>query len=460
MILVAIAIGGIIYVPKYARLISLATGYGAKRLCSCALISEQKVEDIIKNELNFFPVYWGGYQVNYEDSTATGSFLGMFKREAIYRKGFGCTLVIGTTKEALLAKKFPQMLIEKDSIAYLEWPLGDRVEITIPSGIDSTELNNIVERAFIENGEPKRRVRSVIVAYNGQIIAERYADGFDKDSKLLGWSMSKSILNGIFGRMYRDSLFHWHDPAPVKPWQRDERSAITYDDLLRQSSGLQWQENYGVESHVTKMLFNSYDMAAFAAQSPLREKTRETFAYSSGSSLILSGLMKQKLGSDNYLQYPYRELFHKIGMFNTVIETDPSGTYVFSSYTYATARDWARFGQLYCNGGIWEGERILPKDWITYTNTTSKNAIRGEHGPHFWMNAGNPKNPNRTYGIWPSLPADMIYADGFEGQKIFIIPSKRIVVVILALTRGNLMNVEQFIADLVSCIDQSENNKG
>ena len=304
LLVIAVIILAFIYGPMFNRLVPLATGYGAKHLCSCSMISGRKPVDIIKNELDFFPVSLGKYSINYEDSTTTGCFFGFFKREAVYRKGFGCTLISGTTKEQLKKEVFPKIDVKNDSLNLLKWPLGEKVTIEIPNNIDQSELNKVIDKAFVEEGDPKRNMRSLLVVYNDRIIAERYAEGFDKDTKQLGWSMAKSILNGVMGRMHQDSLFHWDNRAPVKKWANDDRSSITIDDLLRQSSGLRWWENYSGESDVTNMLFNSYDMADFVTNSQSREKPGKSFVYSSGNSVLLSGIVKELLGNVAYLKFP------------------------------------------------------------------------------------------------------------------------------------------------------------
>ena len=134
-------------------------------------------------------------------------------------------------------------------------------------------------------------------------------------------------------------------------------------------------------------------------------------------------------------------------MFNTTIEPDAGGTFVGSSYSFATARDWARFGLLYLNKGSFNGEQILPEDWVEYTVTPAPAAEMGEYGAQFWLNAGAPDN--KSHRIYPDVPTDLFWADGYEGQNVFILPSKKLVVVKLILSKGDYLYDNLFLSELI-----------
>ena len=138
-------------------------------------------------------------------------------------------------------------------------------------------------------------------------------------------------------------------------------------------------------------------------------------------------------------------------MLSLVMEPDPSGTFVGSSYMFATPRDWARFGLLYINDGVWEGERILPEGWVEYSSTPTPKSPRGMYGAQFWLNAGSPGNPDDR--SFPDVPADAYYANGFDGQIVFIIPSKDLVVVRLGLTQGSNFSFNEFVGDVVRAVE-------
>jgi CubicO group peptidase (beta-lactamase class C family) len=280
-----------------------------------------------------------------------------------------------------------------------------------------------VDFAFEEPipGERNRRTRAVVVVYDGMLIAEGYAeeDGFHQDTRQVGWSMTKSVTNALVGILVGQGELNLYEPAPVPEWSSpgDPRSAITLDDLLRMTSGL----NFFEEVEVLLMIYGSDDSGGYAANKRMLADSGTRWAYSSGTSNIIARAMKAEFDRlEDYFAFPRRALFDRLGMRSAIIEPDGSGTLVGSSYMWATPRDWARFGLLYLNDGIWEGERILPEGWIEYT-TTPTAPSDGKYGAHFWVNAANSPYPN--------LPADLYECRGWLGQKVTIIPSKKLVVV-------------------------------
>jgi CubicO group peptidase (beta-lactamase class C family) len=185
-----------------------------------------------------------------------------------------------------------------------------------------------------------------------------------------------------------------------------------------------------------RMLYTSSDFAAYAAHKPLVNQPGSHWHYSSGTANIVAGIVRRSVEKNTrrYYGFFYRELFHRIGMFSVVIELDPSGTFVGSSYVWATARDWARFGLLYLQDGVWEGRWILPHGWVAYTVTPAPAAPRGEYGALFWLNAGPADDPSRR--LWPRAPWDTFAAQGFRDQKLFIIPSRELILVRFGATSG------------------------
>ncbi|MDH4057256.1 MAG: beta-lactamase family protein [Cyclobacteriaceae bacterium] len=427
----------------------IITGYGAKNLCSCVLLAGRSTDDVIKNELGSFMLSLGSYELNVEDSSATATVFGLAKRKAIYRKGFGCTLVNEITEGELRAQlwRIPSKpTANQDTIP---WPSGNKLPDSINLyGYDLDLLNKTVTSAFEEPGEEKnRRTRAILIVHDGQIIAEKYADGFDVNTRLTGWSMAKSLTNALIGILVKEGKLGLNDPAPIEEWKSDERNSITINNLMQASSGLKWNEFYGGPSDATNMLFRKKNAGAFASEVPLENPPGEIFYYSSGTTNILSLIIRQTLGDNKYHPFPYEMLFHKIGMNSMVMEPDPGGTFVGSSFAFAPARDWARFGLLYLNDGYWLGERILPEGWVDYTIAPAKGAKRGEYGAQFWLNAGDPNDViNKTY---PDVPSDLFWADGFEGQNVFVLPSKNLVVVKLSLSTGNYLDDNQFLKEII-----------
>jgi CubicO group peptidase (beta-lactamase class C family) len=451
-----ILVMGLLYVSWFAiNMFPVVSGYGAKNLCSCVFVQGRDEQEVINQELGTILGSLGTFAVDRSDSSASGRVLFLARKKAIYRKGLGCTLVNGLEEQELRAQKFtgkPDAIPVADSIA---WPDGDRVIETdsTPAGLNREKLNEVVADHFIEkNPEALIKTRAVIVVYDGQLVAEQYAPGFNAQTPQMGWSMAKSITNAMVGILVKQGKLNVDAPAPIEAWKYDDRSKITINDLLRASSGLEWTEIYSRPSDATEMLFRTKDNALYATSKKGKYAPNEKFYYSSGATLILQGIMRQTLGDEAYHQLPYEKLFNKIGMTSALLEVDPAGTFVGSSFDYATARDWARFGLLYQNDGVWNGERILPEGWVKYTTTPAPAAERGEYGAQWWLNAGAKDNPANK--VYPDLPNDTYWADGFEGQTVMIIPSKKLVVVRLGLSQEAEPDLNKFVADIISTISQ------
>jgi len=445
-----------------SQVLPVGTGYTAKYLCSSTFISKRNPETVFREDvapLNplFKPVDW---QVNRERKSVSADYFGLFAATAVFRDGCGCSLVIGTTEDNMRRQTFYEQAAEdappprRDD---LPWPEGSRGPVDPASlGIDPVKLQKALDAAFAEPeaGNP-RKTRAVIVVYDGRLAAERYAPGFDKDMPLLGWSMSKSVTNALVGMQVKNRQLDIKLPAPVAEWQQagDPRRAITLDQLLRMSDGLEFEESYLPPDDVTRMLYESYDFAAYAAGKPLVAEPDAKWNYSSGTANIIARIVRQTAEKNypHYYTFMRSSLFYKIGMYSAIMEPDPSGTFVGSSYTFATPRDWARFGLLYLQDGVWQGERILPPGWVKYSTTPTPQAPRGEYGALFWLNAGSPSDPENRR--WPAAPRDAFAALGFQEQKVIIIPSKKLVLVRFGATSDRkTWNSNEFIANVLAAL--------
>ena len=198
------------------------------------------------------------------------------------------------------------------------------------------------------------------------------------------------------------------------------------------------------------MLYKYADMGGFAASQNLEYEIGSTWYYSSGTTNILSRMIREKLGDKAYYEFAQQELFSKLGITTAIIEPDANGTYVGSSYMWASARDWARLGQLYLNNGIWYGDQILPKDWVAYTTTPTPHTDKGQYGAQWWLNAGEPGNENNR--LLPNVPTDMYMMDGYEGQRVFVVPSKKLVVVRLGQNKRGGFDYDEFVSGVINCI--------
>lgn len=431
------------------------SGFDAKQVCTCMFVSNRTKQSIDTGEMSGYPLSLARYEINMQDSSVTASVFGLAKRKAIYRKSIGCTLINDFTETQVHSQVFsiPEPPgVNRDTIPF---PYGDKTSGTIPSNIDVATLNAVIDAAFTEPvAGKKQRTRAVIVVYDGKLVAEKYAPGFTKDTKMYGWSMAKSVGAALIGTLVNQGKLNVKQPAPVPEWSdaNDPRHAITIENLLQQMSGLNFEENYSKASDATNMLYKKGDMAAFAAAHPLANKTGTAFNYSSGNSNILSRITRQTTGEKNYAAYPFTALFYKIGMYNTSLEPDASGTYVNSSYINATARDYARFGLLYYYDGVWNRERILPEGWVKQTVIPPVSNKLKNYGYQFWLNGANAKDQTKL--VFPDAPADMFYCDGYAYQGIFIIPSKKLVVVRLGLTLDNSFDENAFLKSIIDAIKQ------
>lgn len=418
----------------------LISGYGAKVMCSAVFVAGRDPADVSRQELGRLPFSLGRYDLSRDDSSVTASIWGLAKRKAIYRKGLGATLVNGVDESQLRRQVADSLLplsphINPDT---LSWPEGDKLQDTaLPASVDSSRLEAFLNRIFFQtDSKDSNGTRAVVVVYDGRIIGERYAAGIYHNTPLAGWSMTKGVTNALLGILVRQGKLDIRATAPVAGWQTDERRRITITDLMHMRSGLRWWEFYGLPDACTRMLFEEKDMGDFAAGSGLRHSPGEVFNYSSGTANILSGVIRKALSPGEYYRWPYEQLFYKIGMYHAVLEPDAGGTFVGSSYCYATAREWARFGLLYLYDGVWMGRRILPEGWVKFTRT-------GEgYGALWWLN---------NAGRWPHVPADCFVCEGYEGQYIWVIPSRRLVVVRLALQREKLP-VDEVLKDLLDAL--------
>jgi len=212
-----------------------------------------------------------------------------------------------------------------------------------------------------------------------------------------------------------------------------------------------WEDPF---SDVLQMLYGEADPARYAARLTLVTTPGEAWSYSSGTTNIISRIIRDAVGGSltDYLTFPRRALFDRIGMKSAVMEPSASGNLVGSSFMYATARDWARFGLLYLQDGVWAGERILPAGWVDYARTPTPGAPRGEYGAQWWLNAGAKDDPADRW--FPDVPRDAYFCQGFEGQFVTVIPSRKLVIVRLgASVPFEAWDNNAFVAGIVAAVN-------
>lgn len=445
--LVMLLIIGFYGYNTYQKL-DLISGFSAKSVSSCHFIDKRTLDYIEKNDNDINLIDLAKNEINDSEKYASASVYGLKTRKAIYREGLGSTLIVGDF-DASIPINIPKRTILKNNLPF---PYGNlEPRDTIFSNVDYQLLKSTVDNVFDKKGIIKQRSRAVLVVYKNKIIAEQYADGFNKNSMLLGWSMTKSLTATYFGILQKQQNLDIYKPAPLYDWQNDERKKITTNDLLHMNSGLAWDEDYGKISDVTKMLFLSPDMTQSQLEKKAVGKPNQTWNYSSGTTNLLTKIIRNSFKThQEYINFWYASLIDRIGMNSMIVEQDMMGNFVGSSYGWATARDWAKFGLLYLHKGNWNGDQVFDPSWEQYVRTPT-NTSQGKYGAHFWLNQDQ---------YFPDAPKEMYSCSGYQGQKILIFPNHDLVIV-----RFGLKEAEQgfdyngLIAGILKSIKHTKTQK-
>ena len=441
---VALGLAGVAWaLVRFWRLAAIGSAYKAKILCTAVFgaghdLDPRRAPEVSSDSywiLRFFRAH-----IDRDRRSVTVSLAGLRPRLAVYRNGLGSTLVESTHGSTASPAPLPPVAIAHShrwTVAATPWPLGKAVEL-----------------AFTEPSPKRlRRTRAVVVAQHGRLIAERYAPGFDRDSPFAGWSLSKSVMSALIGILIGEGRMSLQDAALWPEWRSpDPRASISIEDLLRMRSGLQFSEEYSdLSSDVIEMLFSTPDVVSYAVNRPLTDPPGTVWSYTSGTTNILSGILRRTVGDERYHAWPRHRLFDPIGMESAVMEVDAAGNFVSSSFMLATARDWARFGQLFLQDGIWVGRQLLPARWARFCVTPTPQSPEGKYGAHWWL-----KLQPDIGGTTPAaarIPPDAFFAVGHEGQTLTVIPSRGLVVVRLGLSIYiDAWNHAQFIAEIVDAV--------
>lgn len=457
----AIACAGLALGVARARDVpKVATGFIADTLCSETFVSgldpSRNLAETTDAMQGVGLLTWAmDFQIDRARKDVTVTLFGIGRSHAVYREGLGCTLEHGA------------------ALADVALPSDDKQPALLPEiagpGLvppQSEGLSAALDRAFTEPAQPPhRRTRAIVVMKAGRIIAERYADGIEPETQLLGFSMTKSVMSALTGILVRQGKLELDGPAPVAAWQNpdDPRHAITVDQLLRHTAGIalgsSLQASLGsVLEPVNAMKFAEDDMATYAESVPLATAPGTVWNYHDGNSLILAHLIRNAAGGkpEDALRFAHRELFAPLGMRHVTLQLDGAGTIEGSSKVLASARDWARFGQLYLNDGVAGGKRILPEGWVNYSATATPNAWVGI-GAGFWTNHGD--SFGAKFRVDHGWPRDAFFAKGTIGQYTIIIPSERLVIVRLGRS-PNVPPQADGVFDLVRDVVATTREKG
>ena len=411
---------GLVYA---ARVASILVAYKAKMLCSEVFVAGRDPQ-MVQRELevdDLAPLRYVSAAVDRPARRVTSSVVGIMRHDAVYRDGRGCVIRFGPEPAGGIAAHASERRSAETPRAHA------RV-------VESEAFRAVLDRAFNEPDPARpRRTRAVVIVRNGRIVAERYATGFTPETPVLGWSMTKTVMNALVATLVKEGRLALDRPVPVPEWQAgdDPRRAIMLDDLMRMSSGLRFNESPSNPlSDATVSLLGSPETAMYAVRKPLAATPGTLWQYSSGTTNIISRAVRAVINDDaRYAEFPRRALFDRLEMPHAVIETDASGTFVGSSFMYATAREWARLGTLYVQDGVWENQRILPEGWVAYTRSPAPADPEKRYGAHVWLQVAEGYRGDAV------LPADAFHAIGHAGQFVTMIPSAGVVIVRLGLTR-------------------------
>jgi CubicO group peptidase (beta-lactamase class C family) len=440
-----VVLAGLFFWKRPDQAIRVATASISDVMCSGVFVEgmtpERAFAESYADDKGLKPLRRGlHYAVDRANRRVTTDWHGHFVGRSTYYPSYGCALPSQTPVENTLRAA-------RD--------VSGTPEIQPLVAPDDPLLRDALARAFVEPPTGVRRhVHAIVVMHDGRIVAEQYAPGFDPDTPLLAYSVSKSVVNALVGVLVQQRKMDVHTPAPVRAWSdpADPRHALTVEQLMRMTSGLALTEDDSGFDPVSTMLFRQSDMAGYAAQAKLIRAPGTGWEYSSGNTLIVCGILRDMIGGGGVgmIRFAHKQLFDPLGMRHVLMEFDGAQTLIGSTRIYASARDWARFGQLYLDDGVVNGQRILPAGWAAFS---ARPTLDAPYGAGFWSNVAVPgdKEP-RIDG----LPRDAYFASGMNGQRIVIVPSRRLVVVRFGSTvdppRFDMKGLVRLIADVSAAV--------
>ncbi|MFV0290493.1 MAG: serine hydrolase domain-containing protein [Mangrovibacterium sp.] len=433
-LLAALLIAAAIYINP---LLPIITGYAAKNLASGVFVGDRTQQEMEREDLNFSFIKLTNNKIDYKQKTVTSRFL-WGKSKAIFIPGYGCTLVNSNEEKQMKSinlPTFPFPLFDADN---MNWPMGNLIVDSLPQLVNQNKLQAVTTDLFSDNPIFKGTF-AFMVLHKGQIVAEQYRADFSSHTRFLSWSMAKSVTSALVGIRVGEGKLNKRAPLALGGISKD----VSVNELLQMNSGLDWNEDYGNQSDVTVMLHKVGNMGMYTWNRQEKFPAGEHWYYSSGSTNAVSLALRESFDNDNdYWRFPKDKLFDRIGMQSAIFELDASGTFVGSSYIYATLRDYARFGLLYLQDGRWMDEQILPKGWVNYTKMVAEGS-KGKYGASFWLNAD---------GSMPDTPTDALMCKGHDGQFIVILPTQELVIVRVGYSPNGTFDLNQMIKQVLNTI--------
>ena len=437
------------YVPPPGDPLVHHTSGFAKIMCSAVFITGLNPDFAAENVGYFTSPYAerakvGKPVIDRVNKTVSITLPNGITRNAKYLGDQGCvTLPVGKSSVSFNPVKIKSRLPDPSK---QPWPMGDALPTdSLPPGLDQAKVKQAVDAAF---NSPAEMTAAFVVTWRGRIIGERYGEGINLHTPLESWSMGKSVTATLMGVLIKQGVYDLWQAAPVPEWQSadDPRAKIRIADILHMSSGLRitapqdpdYDPNGTYPDHLY-LYTGSVDSFHYAATRPLEWPPNTIGRYHNTDPVLINYLIRlavEKHG-EQYLSFPQRALFDKIGIRTMVLETDPYGNFLTQGYEFASARDWARLGNLYLQDGVWNGERILPEGYVKFVSTLApawQADGRPIYGGFFWIN-GN--------GGYP-VPKEAFFMSGAGGQTTLIIPGHDLVVVRLGHYKGSLAGDKGF----------------
>ena len=444
-VLIVAAVLAFVAICRPGRAAQVGAGMAAHNLCSATFVAgldpdatlRELVRPVIGEPLGRFV----HYRIDRADQSVETTFLGVFHARAHFTPGYGCRMEFAGTPPPPAPR------------ALLPVEVPDGFAPATPVVSTDPSIDAALDRLFEEHsGEPVKDIKAVVIVKNDHVIAERYAPGFGVNTPLLSYSVAKSFTNALLGVLVRQGRLRVDQPVDAPEWRSagDPRARITIEDLLRMRSGLDIKESDSGFDAVGRMEFLHDDMAGYAAQQPLRRPIGSEWDYTSGNTLILDRLLGQVVGggAKGMRDFAEKALLEPARLSNLTMEFDGSGVFVGSSYVYAPARTYARFGELYLHDGVApNGQRILPQGWVDWSR---RSTLESTYGAGFWTNDGSSRVA--AWRVAHGFPKDGFFASGFLGQRIYIVPSEQLVVVRFGYSRPPDFGIEDDVALIAAVI--------
>jgi CubicO group peptidase (beta-lactamase class C family) len=420
----------------------LGTAMNAKIVCTAVFVTGREPEEAIVNSGHFSGDFKREritqLKVDRERKEVHLTLDNSFTRTAKFFGDQGC-VILPRGKDGVFFKPVA-VRTQLPSAANLPWPMGDALPGKPPAEVDGERMRKALDIAF---SNPAALTQAIVIVHKGHIVAERYAPGTGKETQLESWSMGKSITATLIGVLAQQGRLKLSDPAPIAEWQKpgDPRAKISVMDLLRMSSGLKfsgaadppetWEQGHSDHIYIYSGAIDAFD---FSINRPPEFPPNTVGRYRNCDPLVLGAIIKRTVTSmgEEYLTWPQRALFDRIGIRRQVLEPDPYGNFLLTGYDYGTARNWARLGLLYLWNGVWQGKRILPEGFVEFVRTQAPAWKPPVYGGLFWVNHPSESNPAHNL----KLPQDTYYMAGAGGQMVFIVPSHDLVIVRMGHGKG------------------------